>query len=125
MKLINNNISVGIWSENYERLAKWYEEVLSFKVKQKMTLSNDTFIEFDLGNNSLFIGQHSEIHGQNKDGLRIMIGFDVESVGDLYNELKDKGVEFIAPPFEAPSGGFWCTTLKDPEGNVLQFYGTK
>jgi len=49
----------------------------------------------------------------------------VASVTDVFNELKPKGVKFIAEPIESPEGGYWVTTLQDPEGNLFQFFGGK
>lgn len=51
MQLRIKALSVGIWSENYKKLAKWYEKVLGLKVKEKMELPNDTYVAFDMGEN--------------------------------------------------------------------------
>jgi len=125
MRLKDNHMSIGIWSENYEVLAKWYEEVLGFSPKEKMQLPNDTYIAFDFGpeNDHFFIGKHDKIKGENTDPYRIMIGFHVESVTKMYQDLEDKDITFVAKPFQAPTGKFWCMTIKDPEGNMLQFTG--
>ncbi len=125
MQLSDKTIGIGIWSEDFEKLAKWYEEILDFKVKRKLNLPNDTVIEFDFGKNFFFIGKHSKVKGKNKDPYRIMIGFNVKSVRKVYEELTNNGVKFVAKPFEAPEGGYWCTTALDPEGNILQFFGQK
>ena len=125
MKLKNKEISVGIWSEDYEKLAKWYEDVLGFTVKSRLNLPNDTVIDFDFGDTYFFIGKHDKVKGKNKDPHRIMIGFNVDSVAEAYNEIKDKDVTFVAKPFEAPAGGYWCMTIQDPEGNIIQFFGDK
>jgi predicted enzyme related to lactoylglutathione lyase len=125
MQLSNKNLCVIIWSGNYEQLAIWYEKVLGFKVRDKVNLPNDTYIDFDFGNNYFSIGKHNKVKGYAKDPYRIMIGFNVESVTALYDDLKQKDVEFVAPPFEAPPGGFWCMTIKDPDGNIIQFFSDK
>jgi len=126
MKIKNNAIAVGLWSENYEELAKWYQDVLKLPFKQQSTLPTDTFIAFDFGNNWFWIGKHDKIKGKNKDPYRIMIEFYVESITDAFDELKKHNVEFIAEPFPDPLGGDgWCMTFKDPEGNILQMYGEK
>lgn len=54
-----------------------------------------------------------------------MVGFNVESISEAYEELKQKNVTWIAQPFESPTGGLWCMTIADPEGNILQFFGNK
>jgi len=122
MQLTDNYFGIGIWSQDHEKLARWYEEVLGFKVRDRQNLPNDTFIDFDFGENYFFIGKHSEVAGKNRDPYRIMIGFNVKSVEELYQELVAKNVIIIAKPFEAPTGGFWCMTVSDPDGNTLQFY---
>ena len=125
MKLKDKFLGIGVWSENHQKLAEWYEEVLGFTVRERMNLINDTYVDFDFGPNYFFIGQHSQIHGKNKDPFRTMIGFNVDSVETLYQELKSKKVKFIATPFEAPPGGYWCMTIEDPDGNTLQFFSDK
>ena len=126
MKLTNKSISVGIWSEDYKTLAKWYTDVLGFKIKEQAELSNDSYIAFDFGDNWLWIGKHDQVHGKNKDPYRIMIEFYVDNVMATYEELKTKEITMIAQPFAEPTGtGNWCMTIADPEGNILQFYGKK
>lgn len=125
MKLTNKNLSVGVWSEDHTTLAKWYEDVLGFTVREVLDLPNDMCIDFEFGDNYFFVGKHSEVHGKSKDPYRVMIGFNVASVTEVHDELVKKNVTVIAPPFEGPPGGFWCMTVQDPEGNILQFYGDK
>ncbi|HZE86587.1 MAG TPA: VOC family protein [Methylomirabilota bacterium] len=127
MKLSSNALAVGIWSEDYKKLAQWYIDVLGFTIKEQAELPNDSYIAFSLGDNLLWIGKHDKVSGKNKDPYRIMIEFYVESVMNTYNELKEKtNITFIAEPFAEPTGtGNWCMTIADPEGNILQFYGKK
>lgn len=125
MELANKKISVGIWSENYQQLADWYEKVLGFKIRRKLNLPNDTVVDFDFDDTYFFIGKHDKVQGKNKDPYRMMVGFNVPSVSKAYKELEDKAITFLATPFEAPEGGYWCMTLQDPEGNIIQFFGNK
>lgn len=123
MKLKDKKVSVGIWSSNYEKLAQWYETVLGFTVRSHLNLPNDTVIDFDFGDTYFFVGKHSKVKGKSKDPYRMMVGFNVDSVSKAYNEIKDKDVTFVAKPFESPEGGYYCMTIQDPEGNILQFFG--
>lgn len=126
MNVKNNAIAVGLWSENYKKLASWYQNVLKLPFKTKSDLPKDSFIAFDFGENWFWIGQHDKVKGKSKDPYRIMIEFYVESIDEAYKELKKNNVEFIAEPFPDPLGGDgWCMTFKDPEGNILQMYGNK
>lgn len=125
MRLKDKKISVCIWSEDYKKLAFWYEKVLGFAVRKNLDLPNDTGIDFDFGDTYFFIGKHSEVKGKSKDPYRMMVGFNVKSISKAYEEIKDKKVKFVAKPFESPEGGYWCMTIQDPEGNILQFFGEK
>jgi predicted enzyme related to lactoylglutathione lyase len=126
MNLRNKNLSVGIWSEEHEKLANWYEKVLGFKIKNRSELPNDMCIDLEMGDNFFFIGKHNGVKGKNSDKYRHMVGFSVESVGEEYQNLVKHGVKIIAPPFELPTGGpIHCCTFEDPEGNILQIFGKK
>lgn len=125
MILGTKNFSIIIFSHNHKKLAKWYEETLELRVTETIDIPNERFISFDFGKLYFSIGYHSKVKGKAKDPYRIMIGFDVRSVTKTYEKLKKKKVTFIAPPFEAPPGGYWCTTAQDPEGNIIQFFGQK
>lgn len=125
MKLKDKFVSVVIWSENHKKLAKWYEEVMGFTVREVLDYPNDQCIDFDFGSCYFSIGWHDKVKGMSKDPYRTMVGFDVESVMETYTELKEKKVKIIAEPFLAPPGGFWCMTVEDPDGNIVQFFGDK
>ncbi len=125
MKFAKKAISVGIWSSDYQKLAKWYEDVLGFTFTDNAELLNDSFVSFSLGDCWFWIGKHDKVEGKNKDPYRIMPEFYVESVMDTYNEIKDKDVTIIAKPFQEPTSDNWCMTIMDPEDNILQFYGRK
>lgn len=106
MKLRSTKVSVIIFSTNHEKLAKWYETILGFKVRSKIDMPHEHFIDFDFGDTFFSVGHHGKLKGKTKDPYRIMVGFDVNSVTQIYEELKDKPVTFIAKPFEAPPGGY-------------------
>ena len=125
MKLRAKTLSVIIWSDSHEELAKWYEDVLGFTVRDITTHPNDSCIGFDFGDTYFSIGRHDKVHGKNRDPYRIMVGFPVASIAAAYNEIKDKPVTWLAKPFLSPTGTVWCMTIADPEGNILQFFGQK
>lgn len=126
MKIINSKLSVGIWSDDYINLAKWYQDVLKLPFRKKSDMPEDSFVAFDFGENWFWIGQHDKVTGKSKDPYRIMVEFYVESVKEAFEELRKHNVEFIAEPFPDPlDGDGWCMTFKDPEGNILQMYGNK
>lgn len=119
--------TILIWSEDYERLAAWYKDVFNIHEIERIDHPDDTGIlfEFPDGQPWLWFGKHSEIHGQNKDPLRIMFNINVDSVDKTYEYLKSKGVKFIAKPFKAPTFDKWFVTFSDPDGNTIQCIGKK
>lgn len=116
---------VCLWSENPKKLAEFYRNILNLPFDAELTLPNDTGTQFKIGEVYFFVGYHDKVHGPAKDPYRIMIGFDVESVQEAYEELAPKGVKFIQKPTISPDKTFYVTTFLDPEGNTLQFYSKK
>jgi predicted enzyme related to lactoylglutathione lyase len=119
--------TILIWSENYKRLANWYQNTFDLKVNETLTYPDDTGVlfEFPDGGPWLWIGQHSEVKGKNADPSRIMFNISVDSVSDAYEYLQKKNVSFLAKPFLSPSGQSWFATFYDLDGNLVQVIGKK
>ena len=118
------NISaVLLWSEDYEPLAAWYKEKLELETIEELDHPEDTGVGLAVGDSYLWIGKHSEVHGKNKDPHRIMFNISVDSVSEIYEELRSKGVEFIAKPFKAPTFDKYFATFIDLDGNIAQLIG--
>lgn len=117
--------SICIWSENFRELADWYRDVLELKVDSELSLPDDTGVTFRLDNILFWIGYHDGVKGKNQDKYRFMPGFDVESVNEVFNTLKDRGVRFIQEPKISPTGDYYVATAMDPEDNVIQFFSSK
>lgn len=114
--------SVCLWSENPKELANFYRDTLNLPFDKELTLPDDTGTQFKIGEVYFFVGYHDKIHGKATDPYRIMVGFDVDSVQETYDELAPKGVEFIQKPSPSPDKTFYVATAFDPEGNIIQFY---
>lgn len=117
--------TILIWSENVRPLADWYQNVLGLKVVETLNHPQDTGILFEVnsGGTWIWIGQHSRVKGRNTDPHRHMFNLNVASVSQAYKELKEKGVEFLAPPFKAPTMEKYFATFYDLDGNLLQLIG--
>lgn len=48
--------------------------------------------------------------------------YQVEKLGELYKQLKAKGVEFMGEPHRV-NGDDYSVTFKDPDGNMLSLHG--
>jgi len=121
--MLKNISAVLIWSENYRALADWYQEKLGLKVLEELNHPLDTGVLFQVGNVNLWIGQHSEVKGKNKDSHRHMFNFEVDSVTDTYEILVKKGVFFFAKPFKAPTMDKYFATFYDLDKNLVQIVG--
>lgn len=123
--MFKNISSILIWSEDFRKLADWYKKIFDFIVTEELNHPNDTGILFRVGNVNLWIGQHSEIKGKNKDIYRHMFNIDVDSVNEAYKCLKSKGVRFLAKPFKAPTMEKYFATFYDLDNNLVQLIGAK
>ena len=120
------NIStVLIWSQDFKSLAEWYKTKFDFQVVEELDHPLDTGVLFKVGNVNLWIGQHSEVNGKNKDIHRHMFNIDVDSVTEAYKHLKSRGVTFFAKPFKAPTFDKYFATFYDLDDNLVQLIGKK
>ena len=123
MIMIKDITAILIWSENYRALADWYIEKLELHPIEELNHPQDTGIGFEVGHMYLWIGQHSKVHGKNNDEHRHMFNCEVDSVSEMYEKLKSKGVVFLAAPFKAPTFNKYFATFYDLDGNLVQLIG--
>ncbi|EFK95857.1 protein containing Glyoxalase/bleomycin resistance protein/dioxygenase domain [sediment metagenome] len=123
--MIKNISDVIIWSGDYKKLAKWYQETFDLEKIGEVNHPKDMCIGFRVGNMELWIGFHDKVKGKNKDKYRIMHNFVVDSVSKTYDMLVKKGVKFIAKPFKAPTFEKYFATFEDLDGNIMQLIGGK
>lgn len=116
---------VIIWSQDYKKLAKWYQEKLGLKKIGEVDHPEDMCIGFRIGDVELWVGYHNKVKGKNKDKYRIMQNLAVDSVSATYEKLSQKGVQFLAKPFKAPTFDKYFATFEDMDGNILQLIGDK
>jgi len=117
--------AILIWSGDYKKLIKWYEEKLGLKRIEEINHPNDTGVGFDIGGMYFWVGKHSGVKGKSKDPYRIMYNLRVVSVSKVYKQLVKKGVKFIAKPFKAFTFDDYFATFKDLDGNIGQLIGGK
>lgn len=125
--MFQNISTILIWSEDFRKLSDWYLSTFGLKVVEELDHPQDTgvLMAFPKGGPWIWVGQHSEIHGTNKDSLRIMFNIVVDSVEEAYNYLVRKNITIIAKPFKAPTFDKWFVTFSDPDGNTIQIIGQK
>ncbi len=114
-----------IWSSDYKKLAKWYQDKLGLKTIEEINHPKDTGVGLAVGSSYLWIGRHSKVKGKNKDMYRHMFNIEVESVTRTYEKLKTKEVKFLATPFKAPTFNKYFATFYDLDDNLIQLIGNK
>ena len=115
MSIIKGLAGLIIWTDNLDVLSNFYRDVLQL-VPHSV---KPDFISFKWGDTRLNIGTHSDIKGTSKDQLRIMVNLRVKDVRAAYNNLQERGIDFIRLPEQEKWGG-WICTFSDPDGNIIQ-----
>ena len=115
MSIIKGLAGLIIWTDNLDVLSNFYRDVLQL-VPHSV---KPDFISFKWGDTRLNIGTHSDIKGCSKDQLRIMVNLRVKDIRAAYNNLQERGIDFIRLPEQENWGG-WICTLSDPDGNIIQ-----
>ena len=113
--MITGLAGVILWTEDVERLASFYRQVLGLTPHSV----RPHFVAFRWGDVRLSVGYHDGVHGPTREPFRVMVNLAVDDIHAAYEALKAKGVDFIRPPEQEHWGG-WVATFQDPDGNVLQ-----
>ncbi|HEY0737527.1 MAG TPA: VOC family protein [Herpetosiphonaceae bacterium] len=51
---------------------------------------------------------------------RVVLTFEVESVDAAYDQLRERGVEFVAAPEDRPDWMIRTAHFRDPDGNLIE-----
>lgn len=113
--MITGLAGVIIWTEDVERLASFYRDVLGLPLHSE----RPHFVAFRWGDVRLSVGYHDGVKGATREPYRVMVNLAVGDIHATYEALRARGVEFIRPPEREHWGG-WVATFRDPDGNVLQ-----
>jgi predicted enzyme related to lactoylglutathione lyase len=117
--MLNLN-SVMLNSEDYQKLANFYGEVL--QRKPDMEDKEHSVIGYVAGSCFIMICAHDKVHGSNQNPERMIVFFETEKVQDEFNRIKTlAGASVVKEPY-SPSGEADASiaTLADPDGNYFQ-----
>lgn len=120
---------VFIFTENPEKLVKFYTEILGFKVVKELHLPKDWGYTVEAEEDCrLWIAKHSEVKGYNKEPVGHIINFYTDDIKGIYKKVKAvPGVKIIQKPISMseinPEETRQVFTMLDPDGNCLQFMG--
>lgn len=115
--------AVRIFTTDWARSVAFYRDQVELPLK----FDDDSmgWAEFDLGGPSLGIERvdGDDPEARNLVGRFIGISVAVPDMDQTYTTLKDRGVQFLAPPAPQPWGGV-LAHFKDPDDNVLTLLGS-
>lgn len=109
-----NSILMG--TDNAPALVDYYTRVFG-----EPNMSDASYTTWLLGNGSLSIGPHSEVHGKSDQPGRLILNIESDDVKADFARMRDAGAVVIREPYnfdEYPD--YWIATLADPDGNYFQ-----
>jgi predicted enzyme related to lactoylglutathione lyase len=109
---------VMIGSENSKVLGDFYTKIFGEPGWQQ-----DGWYGFQLGDDNLMIGMHSEVKGKNDSPGRIIIHIETSDVKGEFDRIKGLGAEVVAEPYQPDKDNnpdAWLATFADPDGNYFQ-----
>lgn len=113
-------------TNNYKEMWKFYSETL--ELKSRFNEKEGVYEEFETKDAKLSIYDKkfmiNEIKEMKETGNvsndQFVIILAVESVDEVYNKLKSKGIEFIAPPVNRKNWSVKTAHFRDPDGNLIE-----
>ncbi|HEY5488729.1 MAG TPA: VOC family protein [Candidatus Limnocylindrales bacterium] len=109
-----NGILIG--SDDAPRLAGYYTKVLGAP-----TMSDSGYTSWMIGNGSVTVGPHSEVHGRNDQPGRLIWNIETEDVKGDFARMHAAGAIVVREPYEFEGmAGTWIATLADPDNNYFQ-----
>jgi lactoylglutathione lyase len=107
-----------------DRSVQFYRDTLGLKLR----FQSPDWTEFDAGSTTLALhggGVPAPPPGKEQYAGRASIGFNVENVDKVFEDLKAKGVRVLMPPTERAGEGIRLAVFLDPDGLPVSFAQNK
>ncbi len=123
MKLTNIRLLVN----NFDNCFDFYSEAMGFQVTWGK--KGDIYGSFEVNDQFMIAIYDAKLMDEHigvphlsraKDVDQALLVFEVVSVDETYQSLKDKKNTFINEPHDMPGWGIRCVHLRDPEGNLIE-----
>src|SRR5438093_10881411 len=119
---VMQNMITMVMVSDMDRSVRFYRDTVGLKLR----FQSPDWTEFDVGSTTL------ALHGGGVPGSpekeryagRASIGFNVENVDKIFEELKSKGVRVVMPPTQRPGEGIRIAVMLDPDGLPVSFSQT-
>ena len=105
-----------------DRSVRFYRETVGLKLR----FQSPDWTEFDINSSTLALHGGGVPSPPDKERYagRASIGFNVENVDKVFEELKSKGVRVVMPPTQRPGEGIRLAVMLDPDGLPVSFSQT-
>ena len=106
-----------------DRSVRFYRETVGLKLR----FQSPDWTEFDIDSSTLALhsgGVPAPPPDKERYAGRASIGFNVENVDKVFEELKSKGVRVVMPPTQRPGEGIRIAVMLDPDGLPVSFSQT-
>lgn len=119
-----------IFSQDVDKLVKFYTEILDLKIVGELKLPKDYGYSLRVSEGyDLWFANHSKVISLNKDKYRNLLNLYTDEVNYYYEKAKVyPGVEIIQEPikmskFNPDEKERYVCTFTDPDGNLVQIMG--
>lgn len=126
IKIIKKIESITLFSENAKNLAVFYKEKVGLKSTSEAELGENgetNLFAFEMSGTSLYIVDHSEVKGSNKEPSRIIFNLEVDDIEEDVKRLEQKEVKKIQDIYHIEDYGY-IATFEDLDGNYFQLVKT-
>jgi lactoylglutathione lyase len=115
------NMITMITVSDMDRSVRFYRDTLGLKLR----FQSPDWSEFDTGGTTLALHGGGKPASATTGGEQVAgtasIGFNVDNVDKVYEELKAKGARSVMPPTERSGEGIRLTVFVDPDGLPVSF----
>src|SRR5881397_3875178 len=119
---VMQNMITMVMVSDMDRSVRFYRDTLGLKLR----FQSPDWTEFDAGSTTLALHSGGVPASPDKERFagRASIGFNVDNVDKLFEELKSKGVRAAMPPTERAGEGIRLAVMLDPDGLPISFSQT-
>ena len=120
--VVMQNMITMVMVSDMDRSVRFYRDTLGLKLR----FQSPDWTEFDINSSTLALHGGGVPSPPDKERYagRASIGFNVENVDKVFEELKSKGVRVVMPPTQRPAESIRLAVVLDPDGLPLSFSQT-
>jgi len=117
------NMLTMVMVSDMERSVRFYRDVLGLQLR----FQSPDWTEFDVAGTTLALhggGKPGPPQGKEQLAGTASIGFNVDNVDVVYENLKAKGARSVIPPTQREGEGIRLAVFTDPDGLAISFAQT-